>query len=147
MEKGFRYEHRLIIGMVSNAFGMYGTWVTVATLINLGAITTYISGLPQNISSAVVLSVLTVEIMAFVLLDLAFLEKYTRFLFTPYLVLIWAISGSLQKNFDATKPNSVITLMLLLVSIVMLLVKIGLVIYREIKRPSFRKEKDMVDYE
>ena len=129
-----------MLGLMTNAFAIYGTWVSVATLLGLGIVLAYTTGIPQQAASTIVLAILTVEIMIWLLLDLAFLEKFTRFLFTPYIVLIVALSGVLTKNYDGTDPNDIYTVMLLIVIILMLCVKICLVVHREMKDPAFKKD-------
>ena len=63
--------------IVHNALGMYATWVTIETLINIGIVLTYENaiGLDQHIASSVSLSVLAFEIFVFFHVDNILLEK------------------------------------------------------------------------
>ena len=56
---------------------MYATWVTIATLINIGVVLTYENaiGLDQHIASSVSLSLLAFEIVVFAYVDNILLEK------------------------------------------------------------------------
>ena len=67
--------------------------------------------------------------------DLIFLDKWTRYLVTPHLVLVWALSASFQRNFvDMTDPLKQHTLALLAAAVLALLVKIVFMIYRGLTR-------------
>ena len=62
-------------GIVHNGFGIYATWTTIATLLNLAIFLTYNEGVDQHIASTISLSVLALEIVAFAFIDNIYLEK------------------------------------------------------------------------
>ena len=84
------------------------------------------------------LSMLLVIAVGWTAIELICLDKYARFLVTPYLVAIWALSGILSKKYsdpqvsDVTK-NFLVSLMV--VAVILLLTKIATLIYRQLKRP------------
>ena len=137
-EHGRGNEYRYVIGMVHNAWGIYATWCTIATLLNMcNAFSYAVPLMPQEVSSALSLGILAFEIMLYMLIDLGWWERYTRFLWTPYFVLFWAIGSSLTKNFDSTKPTSIMLLTLFIAVVFFAILKLVLVIYREKRDPSF----------
>ena len=68
----------MLTGIVHNGLGMYATWVTIATLLNLAMILTYEDaiGLDQHIASSISLAALAFEIVVFAYVDNILLEKY-----------------------------------------------------------------------
>ena len=62
-------------GIIHNGFGIYATWTTIATLLNLAIYLTYDVGVEQYIASTISLSVLALEIVAFAFIDNIYLEK------------------------------------------------------------------------
>lgn len=123
--------------MVQNAFGIYATWTTVATLLNLGAVLTYIADVEMETTSLIVLSILAFEIVVWVPTDLFALDKYTRYLFTPHFVLVWALTGSFMKNYEAGEPHAIYITVLLALACFAFLVKIIAMIYRGIHQPLY----------
>ncbi|KAK7092766.1 uncharacterized protein [Littorina saxatilis] len=125
----------LVRGFVQNGLGVYCTWTTIATLLNLAMVIAYTKG--SNISAAaastVALGVLSFLIALFVLADLLFLDRYSRYTVTPYLVVIVALVGSLTNNWDSEKVNSIFTAVLLGVGGVALLAKVILTVYRHFR--------------
>ena len=68
--------------------------------------------------------------MAWVPIDLIFLDKWTRYLVTPHLVLVWALSASFLRNYDLQDPLKQHTLVLLIAAIIATVVKIVVMIFR-----------------
>ena len=62
--------------------------------------------------------------------DLIFLDKWTRYLVTPHLVLVWALSASFLRYYDMDDPLKQHTLVLLVAAVVATVVKVGVMIYR-----------------
>lgn len=125
----------LVHGLHLNGMGVYATWCTVASLLNLAMVLHHRLGIPMQTSCFVSLGVLTVEILIWVPVDLIFLDKWTRYLVTPHLVLVWALTASFLRNFvDLTDPLKQHTLVLLAAAVLALLVKIGFMIFRGINK-------------
>ena len=123
---------------VLNGLGIYATWTTIATLLNLAIVITYRSDpvIKQDIASTVAFAVLSLEILVFLGTDLTILDRYTRYTFTPYIVLIVALSGVIAKNWDGGR-NSIFAAVLLAVAGAAALVKIILIIFRHFRRPLY----------
>ena len=60
---------------VLNAFGIYATWVTVATLINLGVVLTYKIGFDNELSSTISLAILAFLTVIWTFMDLLVTDK------------------------------------------------------------------------
>lgn len=97
------------------------------------------------------------------LLEQLVLDRYVRYVLIVYPVVIWALSGNMVKNYEATSPNGngifigkslktgkksfffhntkgrVFLLLagLLAVASVLFIVRIGLVLWRHFKRPLY----------
>lgn len=135
-----RFDIWLVKGFVHNGLGIYATWTSIATLLNLALIITYSDGsdVQQSTASTIALGVLTVEILVFVLTDLIWLDRYSRYTFTPYLTVVVALIGSIDKNWESGATNSIFTAVLLALGCVALLAKTVVSIYRHITRPLYQ---------
>jgi len=122
---------------VQNGLAFYATWVTIATLLNFSIMLSYRAGVDQSTSSTVSLCILAVEIVAWFILDVFVIEKYTRYLFSPYIVVNFALAGSLAKNFTPDNANSILSLCLLAVGMGATVVKVIMLFYRHKTRPLF----------
>ncbi|XP_060606052.1 uncharacterized protein LOC132758397, partial [Ruditapes philippinarum] len=122
--------------LVQNGLSMYATWCTIATLLNFAIVHTYRSShdIGQQNASTVSLSILSAAIVVFLVTDWVFLDRYTRYTFTPYIVLVMALTGSLTKNYEAGARNTTITIVLLAISGVAALVKTFLLFWRHIRK-------------
>ncbi|GFR95660.1 hypothetical protein ElyMa_006278400 [Elysia marginata] len=131
-------------GLVHNGLAIQGTWVSVATLLNLAMVLTYSGDKIASVDEAgtVSLSVLTVEIAVFAFTDLVLLDRWTRYTLTPYAVLIVALTGSIAKNYSAGATNSVFTVVLLVAACLLAVVKLTVTIYRHLRNPRYRTMSD-----
>uniref|UniRef100_M4A525 Si:ch211-161h7.5 n=1 Tax=Xiphophorus maculatus TaxID=8083 RepID=M4A525_XIPMA len=103
----------LIRMLVLNGVMIYTTWTTIATLLNLTIVLKY----EANMSTAD---------SAFVVENFV-LDKHMRYVFIPYIVVIWALSGNMDKNYDASSPSrNGIFIVLLAVSCVLFVTRIVL---------------------
>ena len=121
--------------LVHNGLSIYATWCTIATLLNLAMVMTYRSAhdISQQDACTTSLAILSAEIVVFLVADWVFLDRYTRYTFTPYIVLVVALSGSLAKNYTDGARNTIFTLVLLGVAGVAALVKVFLLVWRHIR--------------
>lgn len=126
------YMNRILI---QNGVAFNATWVTIATLLNLGIVIAYWGGVDQSTASTVSLSVLTCEALVYFVLENFILERYLRYTYSVWPVVIWALGGSIAQNWDSSNTNSIITAVLLALSCALYLVKIGLSIWRSITQP------------
>ncbi|RUS75542.1 hypothetical protein EGW08_016692, partial [Elysia chlorotica] len=124
-------------GLVQNGLAIQGTWVSVATLLNLAMVLTYSGSGVASVDTAatVSLSVLALEIVVFAGTDLLLLDRWARYTLTPYGVLVLALCGSISKNYESGARNSVFSIVLLAVASLLAVVKIILTIYRHSRNP------------
>lgn len=122
--------------LVQNGLSIYATWGTIATLLNFALVLAYRSShdISQQNASTISLGILTAVIIAFLVTDWFFLDRYTRYTFTPYLVLVVALTGSLAKNYEEGARNTIFTIVLLAVSGAAALVKIFLMFWRHSRK-------------
>ncbi|XP_064643549.1 uncharacterized protein LOC135497649 [Lineus longissimus] len=120
---------------VQNAFGIYAAWTTIASLINFAVVMAYKVGLDQAFASTVSLGVLAFLLVVWIIMDLIVCDKYTRFLFTPYIVVAVALAGSMHLNWVPTKRNSIFTAVLEGVDGAALIIKFISMIYRQCTSP------------
>ena len=140
---GMKKEIWLIRILVHNAFGIYATWTSIATLLNLSIMLTHVSeiSLQKETSTTISLVILIVEILLFSFFDIILLDRYIRYLFTPYLVIPVALVGILVKNWSQDKRNSILTMTLLAASAILLAMKIVVMTWRSVKKPIFTEDE------
>ena len=126
----------LVQVLVNNGLALYTTWTTIASLINLTMAITYVNGVAQDVASTIALVILAVEIIVWFSLENTILDKFVRYTLTIYPVVIWALSASINKNWDPTKRNSIISVILLAVACTLLVVRIAIVVWRHMKHKS-----------
>uniref|UniRef100_H2YLM8 Uncharacterized protein n=1 Tax=Ciona savignyi TaxID=51511 RepID=H2YLM8_CIOSA len=135
--------------VVQNGLSTLATWLTVATLLNLVDVILYQDSFGitppikrGNLSiqngSTVALVLLLVIILTYFVLDNFVWDRFTRFIFTPYPVLILALSGLIAKlrPLDDASQNLIIASVELGLVVVALITKVSLVTYRSIAQRS-----------
>ena len=135
IKQGRNVDIGLMQGLVHNGLGIYGTWCTIATMLNFNMLLMYRSAndIGLETSSTITLGVLTALIAVFAFTDLVLLDRYSRYTFTPYIVLMVAFAGSVSKNYVAGMTNSTFTLVLLIIAVLMAIVKVAVTIVRHLK--------------
>ncbi len=137
-DNGHMKEIWLVRFLVQNGLGMYATWVTIATLINLCTVLTYSADVDMKIASTLCLAILAFEVVVWFIADLVFLDNHVRYLVTPYVVLVWALSGVVDENYvSAEDRNSIFSLVLLSVSVATLIIKIIVLVVRHFRVPLY----------
>ena len=115
--------------LVINGIALYATWVSIATLLNLAMVLTYTAGMENENSCTIALSILACEIVAWFVVDVVFLNSMTKYTLSPWLVLIVALVGSIDRNYVPGKRNSVLTLVLLCVVAVLAVIRLVVFAY------------------
>ncbi|XP_062297919.1 uncharacterized protein LOC134002584 [Scomber scombrus] len=125
--------------LVQNGVMIYTTWTTIATLINLAIVLTYEVKISPTDAATISYSILSVVLVSWFVLENFFLDKHVRYILIVYPVVIWALSGNLYKNYDATSPNrnGIFIAVLLALASVLFVIRIVLVIWRHIKQPLY----------
>ena len=123
--------------LVPNGLVIYATWLTAATHINFGIVLQYFANVSATTTGAVMLWLLSVLTLSYFALENTILDRYARFIFMVYPVLIWALSGVMSAHWGKEDPdtNPVLTLLLLLLAIVLLLTRAVLVTIFAFRRP------------
>ena len=126
------------ICMAFNGQGVYCTWTIIASTLNFTIFLQYGEGINKETSADINLASLLVICVGWASIEIACLDKFTRFLITPYIVVIWALGGIIdKKNSDPNVSDKTKTFLtsLMLIAINLLLVKICFIVYRQIKKP------------
>ena len=126
----------LIQVLVNNGLALYATWCTIASLLNLTMVLTYVHGVDQDVASTISLVILAVEVIVWFSLENTILDKFVRYTLTIYPVVIWALSASIKKNWEPAKRNSTISVILLAMACTLLVVRIAIVVWRLIRQNS-----------
>ncbi|KAK7092917.1 uncharacterized protein [Littorina saxatilis] len=129
----------LVRGFVHNGLGIYATWCCIATLLNLAMVIRYRSDpvISTEDACTVALAVLSAEIVVFAITDLFVLDRYTRYTLTPYIVVVVALIGSIDKNWEDGARNSIFTAVLLGMGAAALVLKIVMLLYRHCTRTPY----------
>ncbi|ELU01912.1 hypothetical protein CAPTEDRAFT_169768 [Capitella teleta] len=137
IHEGKSRELWLVRGFVHNGVGMYATWLTVASHVGLSATLIYREPfLSMDVACSICAGVLSAFVVLYTVLDNFVLDKHTRYLFTPYVVLVWALVGIIQRGFDPERGSSIIVGLLLVYGLIAFVVKIVLVCVRSCKNPE-----------
>ena len=112
--------------MLQNGIGFFLTWLSLASNLNLAIFLTYEAGVAVDISSTIALIVILAAVVVYFILENFIWQRFLLYLFTPWIVLILALSGSLNKNWVNTSPtrNNIITLIILIIVAIMSITKI-----------------------
>ncbi len=94
--------------LVLNGIFVYATWLTAATELNFVILLQDYIGYERQASATAALSVLTVVIILYFILENTILDRFLRFVFIVYPVLIWALSGVLSAHWDTAKDLCVL---------------------------------------
>ncbi|MGH0162880.1 UNVERIFIED_CONTAM: hypothetical protein FKN15_043818 [Acipenser sinensis] len=94
---------------VHNGLALYAAWTSVDVLVNFGIVLKYSFGLMDPAVSTAMLSILLVELIVWFLLENFVLEKYVRYTFTVYPVVILGLAGMFTRNyrFDSITTNTI----------------------------------------
>ncbi|XP_060761638.1 uncharacterized protein si:dkey-29d8.3 [Neoarius graeffei] len=127
--------------LVQNSIATYATWTTIATLLNL-TIVLDITSMSATNAATVSLCILLVEVIVWFAVENFVIEKHVRYILTIYPVIIFALSGSLSKNYHGADPgrNAVFSVVLLVLACLFFVIRLFLVIWRHRTRPLFQDE-------
>jgi len=120
-----------------NGMAFYGTWCTIATLLNLCIVLQYRASVPATTCAYIALSILSAELLTWFILETFIFDRHLRYCFSPYIVLFTAFSGVISKHYIASSPEPYIyfVFVLLGLSAAFALVKILVMIIKGCKNP------------
>lgn len=129
-----------------NGQAVYAAWSLCASTLNLGHSLRYVTLLPMKDVSNICLSILLVLIVAYFLLENTVLDKYARFIMTPYLVIIWATTAMVtEKTDDELVPDQTKMFVASILSVAcgLLVLRIFLVSVRQWQTPIGHRQDTM----
>ncbi|XP_038067351.1 uncharacterized protein LOC119737232 isoform X2 [Patiria miniata] len=132
-----RGELIAIRAIIQNGLVFYATWVTIATLLNLAIVLSYWGGMEQSTACTICLSILLVEVLLYSVLENIVWDKYLRYTYTVWLVVIFALIGSIAQNWNVAKPNSIFTAVLLGLAFALFLIKLVVSVWRTFSKPLY----------
>ncbi|XP_077982438.1 uncharacterized protein LOC144437385 [Glandiceps talaboti] len=121
--------------LVHNGIAIYATWCTVATLLNTGVVLVYWYDLTQETAGLICLSILSLEVVVWFLLETFVLDKWVRYTLTVWAVIIWALAGILDLNWDTSNATCIFSIVLIVVASCIFIFRIILFTWRVCKRP------------
>ncbi|RNA30149.1 hypothetical protein BpHYR1_000739 [Brachionus plicatilis] len=114
--------------LVQNGLAFFATWVTIASCLNLATYLTYDLLIELSISTTCSLSILSFICVLFSIFENFIWQKYLLYTFSPWLVLLTGLSGSLYKNYPKNEQNlsrnNILTMCLLMACACFFVVKI-----------------------
>ena len=131
-----------------NGVMLYATWTTIASLINLAVVVQYSEHFSAVNSGMISLVLLSATVLTYFILENTVFDRFTRYVFSVYPVIIWALIGELEAHWkqDNHGRNGIFTLVLLIVVIGLAVVRIGLLIYtwnRPVAVAKYKKHQRM----
>lgn len=129
--------------LVLNGLSLYATWTTVASLLNTSIVLQYTFDIDPSTVGTVTLSLLTVVLVLYFILENTILAVYARDVFTVYPVVIWALIGILDKHWGkpGEEENALYTLILLIGTIALMLLRSGMmVVFHHFRRAGSGKQ-------
>ena len=109
MNFSYRVDLWLNSILIQNGILTYATWTTIAALLNLSSVLTYWADLAEETASIICLSILTVELVLYFIVDIFLLERHLRSAFMAYPVVIWSTTAVLVNNWDPNSTTSIFT--------------------------------------
>ncbi|XP_027721420.1 uncharacterized protein LOC114045542 isoform X1 [Vombatus ursinus] len=142
LQNHHRIDLCLLRILVQNGIAIYATWTTVATLLNFAVVLVYSVGVANQTSTTVVLSILLMLLVLWFYLENFLLDKYVRYILTVYPVVMVALSGNIAQHYNTSAPtrNNIFAVVLMAVTSVMFLVRLGLVTCRHRYQPLTMSE-------
>ena len=120
--------------LVQNGLLFYGTWTTIATLINTAVVFAYYIGTSTKVASLISLSLLGFLAITWFMLENFVIQKYAEYTFSAYVTLIIGLTGILVNIFNDDKLIGGITLGLLILSGIFLIARIIIISVRNCKK-------------
>ncbi|XP_071797339.1 uncharacterized protein [Asterias amurensis] len=137
MKQNHKCDLVLVRIIVQNGMALYATWVTIATLLSLASVLIYWGDVEQSISCTISLSILLGVVLIYSVLENFVWDKYLRYTYTVWMIVIFALSGSIARNWNPEKRNSIYSAVLISLAAGLFVLKIGLSMWRCCKRPLY----------
>ncbi|XP_067950186.1 uncharacterized protein [Watersipora subatra] len=120
-----------------NGVAFYGTWCTLASLLNFSIVLQYRATLDADTCAWVIVGIITFELVVWFVLETFVFDKHLRYCFSQYIVLVVALCGLLTRNYDpsAPAPYYIYAIVLLGISVFLGLVKVIVMFVKGYKYP------------
>lgn len=131
--------------LIQNGMGIFFSWTTVASLLNISAALTYgPADLSSETSSIICIIILALLAIGWAALENTVMYQYVRYYFIWYAVAIWALIAILVKNNDPVNASTILTAILLCSIVLCLIAKIVVLVVktrnaRDPERATFAK--------
>lgn len=125
-------ERRLFIDYVlirilpQNGLATFATWLTLATNLNFASFLAYEAGAKQEVASTIILFIILIIAVVYFVIENFIWQRYLLYNFSPWVVLNFALLGSVIKNYNRTTPsrNNIISIILLIITFLLAIAKI-----------------------
>ncbi|CAG7834797.1 unnamed protein product [Allacma fusca] len=128
--------------LVQNSLGMYTAWTTLAALLNINIALIHDVGVGNQTGSLLCLCLILAFIVGWFSVDIFYLDRFFRYLITPYLTLTWGLTGiqvkllRLPQSQDSEKtPVMYFVTALLALLVLLTFLKAAVTVYRHAKKP------------
>lgn len=131
--KMLRKDLICLVVLVQNGLAIYVSWCTLANMLCLNSFFVYFLNIPMSTSSPVVLTILSVLLILYFILEMTYLKDYLEYTFSFYPAIMWGLASRTIDKFDPQCPTSIYVVVLLCVVTLFFLVKIPVTVIRSKK--------------
>jgi len=124
--------------VILNGLATYTTWTVIASLINLTTALVYAGEVGQKEAALAALTLLVIFHSTWFCVENFVVDRYARYILTPYLVVIWACNGIRAKKMsDPDVPQEIkdYVMAILVIAVLTFVTRLCLVTYRCLKKP------------
>ena len=98
---------------------------------------TYWGDVEQSISCTISLSIVLGLVLIYSVLENFVWDKYLRYTYTVWMIVIIALSGIIARNWNPEKRNAIYSVVIISLAAGLFILKIGLSMWRCCKRPLY----------
>jgi hypothetical protein len=135
----YRWELFAVRSIVQNGLAFYAAWVTIATLLNFAIVLTYWAHVQQSTACSICLFILLAELVLYAFLENVVWREYLHYTYTPWFVVIFALIGSIVKNWNAEIINSMFLIVLLAFASSLFFIKVTYNIWWQLLHARYKK--------
>jgi len=122
-----------------NGQALYCTWTFFASLLNFSIALVYVNGdVTLKEAADVNLGLVLTIVLGWAAMDMIYLDRLTRYLIAPYMVVVWALGGVISEQSNEREielSTKDFTVVLIVIGVCLLLTKITTTIIRHVKQP------------
>ncbi|PIK43050.1 hypothetical protein BSL78_20104 [Apostichopus japonicus] len=132
---GLKYREELIslIILVQNGVAFYASVTAIFSTAAICSGGVYVGGLSLTSSSCLAVAIFFILLVAYFVLEVTLWDRYLRFTFSVYPAIIWTLLVTVIDKWEPWNASNGLTLVLLIISAVMFLIKLIVVIVRQKK--------------